>query len=456
MKEITDLIRKDRITYESKLNAWTFGDIIKKPKVKPRGYNPFQKTVVGIIFTALSFFGCNPILYEEPPPTEATAKPSQTPTNEPTEEPTAKPTAEPENYIHISGNVEDNKTHTRQEALIQIYDTKNPDNSYSNFLGEFSTNSSGNFAITLDKLVNPEDKIYLRARTGSSWEDENADSYIRTIELDAVDNNPITVPTGNPAIRVWSYPNFDTNNDGKIDKTDYWNFREHMKETNISQHVLSDGKELGLRKFDLENLEKIQIFRDNPDGKGSFIDMEIIKNIIKTNEGIETVLPNGMQLDDYIEIVEGCPPFGIKPNYIYFYPDNSIVEGRVTPSYLNGTILTGIVNGGKIRINPNTSHMRGTINHELGHLFIAPNGEAYTLSKDLTIMYPYVGGIIDPGIADTEASGIYEYTYQPRETLDDVLGMNSSGTDSKYTSQARDISYNLSEMNKGSLDNSAN
>jgi hypothetical protein len=418
MVKIEDLIQRDRNNYTKKINAWSNGIPLKTKNKKNN--NLIQKVIAGAILMG-TLSGCPSVYepyYEKPTPTEIT-EPTSTPIPEPT--PTSTPLFK--DYVDFSGNVEDNETHTGQRALIRVYNNANED-----FLGEFSTDDYGNFSFSLEETVSElYDGVRLDTKlSDSNW--ENGESYIRRIELPSGDHNPTKSEKGFPAIRAVPYPNFDTNGDGVIDEVDYENFREHMKDTNISTTLIynSDGSisEIGLHKFDLPNLEKIRIFKYNPNGKGSFADMEIIKNIVISEYGVEKYL-DGMQLDDYVEIVEGCPPTFVNPNQIYIYPDDTIFEGRVSPRYLDGSTITGIVNGGRIRLNPTSSYMIGNINHELTHLFLAPEGESYSLPNSLTVMFPYVGGIEYPGEADIKSSKIvYEETYQPREKLDNILGMD--------------------------------
>jgi hypothetical protein len=137
--------------------------------------------------------------------------------------------------IDISGKLEDCENDERLPVggVLKAYDTKNPDGSFSDFLGETSTDSNGNFSFTLEeKSVDPSDKIYLRAITGSS---SSPTSYTRTIELSATDNNPITDPKGNPAVRVVPYDNPNKSYDDGLLYTDQkrLDFRDHMQRVNF-------------------------------------------------------------------------------------------------------------------------------------------------------------------------------------------------------------------------------
>jgi hypothetical protein len=115
-------------------------------------------------------------------------------------------------YVDISGRLEDIKNHgVGRAGPVEFYEDRiqNADGSftYSDLLGETNADSDGKFSITLEgKVVDSSDKIYLRARTGTS---SNPTSYKVTIELPATDHNPITDPQGNPAVRCVPYnPNW--------------------------------------------------------------------------------------------------------------------------------------------------------------------------------------------------------------------------------------------------------
>jgi len=93
-----------------------------------------------------------------------------------------------EDYVDISGILQDNEKDTGRVGEIKVYDdrTDNLDGTftYSNFLGETNSDSNGNFSLTLNKEVDANDKIYVRAVINSF---DNPTSYIRTKELPAKD-----------------------------------------------------------------------------------------------------------------------------------------------------------------------------------------------------------------------------------------------------------------------------
>jgi hypothetical protein len=146
-----------------------------------------------------------------------------------------------ENYIDISGRLEDCENDgVGRQGVIRVYDIKNPDGSFSDLLTESQTDINGNFSFTLDKLVDSDDKIYLRAITGTP---SSPASYTRTIELDAVDNNPITDPKGNPAVRPTpfysdfdndGYADLDKNKNGIIELQEKEDFIEHVGRVNFN------------------------------------------------------------------------------------------------------------------------------------------------------------------------------------------------------------------------------
>ncbi len=152
------------------------------------------------------------------------------------------PPPPPPDYLDISGRMEDCETNTGRHGIIRVYDDRintesrayfGPVWEYSNLLGEFETDSNGNFSFTLNKLVDANDKIYLRAVIGANW--SGKESYIRTVELDATDNNPITDTRANPAIKPVMFDNPNSSyDDGLLDtEQKKIDFREHMGRINV-------------------------------------------------------------------------------------------------------------------------------------------------------------------------------------------------------------------------------
>jgi len=342
-------------------------------------------TALGL--SALGLSGCpspyDPIPTGEPT-TEATAQPSPTPKTDPT----AEPTPVPQDYIDISGYLEDIKYHEGKQGTVVVYDTETENRdgsySYSDKLGEFSTDGSGHFSFSLEKLVNPSDKIYVRAVSGSS---SNPTSYTRTIELDAVDNDPITVASGNPAVRVTSYPSF-------CSPEDYKEFRNKTNESCSSW----------------ETLPIVKIWKYNEDGSYALSD-EGINNCIAKIENSENIpkLIRGADLEYEVEY-SSFPSEYCKDGYIYVIPNNNIPEGYTGGTYVKRASDREIL-AARIEINTDAISMENaTFTHEMGHgLGIAPDGEAGSLEnpgpipQEYTIMYTSGNVLTKPGEADEYA-----------------------------------------------------
>ena len=345
---------------------------------------------IGIGAFTLFASGC-PSPYDEvptnEPTTEATAEPSPTPKTDPT----AEPTPVPQDYVDISGYLEDIKYHEGKQGTIVVYDTEteNPDGSYSysDKLGEFSTDSSGHFSFSLEnKLVDPEDKIYVRAVSGSS---SSPISYARTIELDAVDNDPITAPAGNP-IRVTTYPSF-------CSPEDYKKFRIETNESCSSW----------------ESWPIVKIWKYNEDGSYFFSD-EGIDNCIAKIEDSENIpkFIRGADLEYEVEY-SSFPSEYYEDGYIYVIPNNNIPGGNSGwCSYIKRASNRDVL-AARIEMNTDTTSMgNGIFTHEMGLALIAQDGEPTEMPAEYTILLHTGGVSAKPGEADEYAGySTYEETY---------------------------------------------
>ena len=344
------------------------------------------------------------------------------------------------NLLDITGNIESNEDYPNYsakpgEVKIYNYDDVATYDSLNNFIGYNFTSktplidqdvSSGNFSqIQLPKVVS---KAVLRAKL-------NPDSYIRTITLDGTkdytsqNNNSLT-----DKIRVVPYPTLYSKE----------NFKEFMREINISQTPDEYGKEFGLRRWNLDNLVGIEILKYNPWTNNSndvFTDpqQQAIADKIKNSSDIPLFINSKKNLGSIIQPdtkdnqdsnnhydSSGNPNSG----WIIVVPENNLTDmynntiAGKTSDYSTDYLRDGIIKRSKIEIRPEHAG-DAKMSHEFGHAFIAPNGEASNpLFSKYTIMDPN-GTIPLPADADIKAGKIiYEDTYLPREKLDDILGLN--------------------------------
>lgn len=376
--------------------------------------------------------------------------------------PPTPPTPPTLDYVDISGILQDNESDGAipRQGTIKIY---NPvDNS---LLKTVQTDASGNFCITLDQLVSelPSGEILQAAMTDSSG--NTLQSYVRTIMLPAGDQKPITVPTGNPAVRVVPYPNFDTNNDGIINLTDYANFKQHIYLTN------SIGT--GLEKFDLDNLYKggIEIMIENHNGNssGSFSPpvQSLIKNKILndagkwfngTNDGINLYVKGKIVQILIDDLSSNGLHYSNLNNWIVIEPYNSGTLGLDVVGHTNINLINNdptLANGALIQLvsDINGNPFDYTINHETGHASNASPGESYystsimppgyqdpsyidpIVSSDgtwngLTIMQTGINfptSSVTIGNGDLKQRSITNQdTYQRAENIDNIMGMSFS------------------------------
>jgi len=306
----------------------------------------------------------------------------------------------------ISGSLQDNESDSGQPGIIKVYDGS------SNLIRTLPTEANGNFNIKLTNYSTntPISNLILQGRITN-----NLDSYVRTVRLNGTTND-----TNGLTVRAVPAPNF-----GEVTKEQ---FRNHMGDINFGNPIYPDWH--GLKKFYLDNLNKITIFKTNSNGS-SFSDSEIerITNKIRASWDIEK-FAGLKELDSYIELTN-CYTSGFpESGNIWVVPDTNMIYGGLTQlGELSNTSRTGIIDRVKIRLaNPN----KYNISHEFGHAFVAPNpgtvlGEYTNIPGSYTIMNNY-STLTNAGPADEKAGKlVYESTYAPRERLDDILGTNWIG-----------------------------
>lgn len=381
------------------------------------------------------------------------------------------------NLIDIQGRLEDCENDGKDAyenplytpGVIRVYDASNPDQPLqtdkSDSFGNNLTNSDGSFAFQLNKRVS---QAIVQARME---EGEVPKSYVRSVRLDGNKDYQFIEGEDKP-VRVVVYPDFDTNGDWNKDLTDYENYREYMRKTNIRTDVYaSDYKEEGLHKWDLEGkvapenaLKGIGIFSENPfpengssfsTGPGS--QYEIIKEKIKASDDIEVLvrgsnlvdldLDGFPDLDDFIledyQLEEGThyeingSYIDAKSGYILVVPDNNIERTGEAELWYYQNYTTGIINGAVIKIKPSIGYgfeFKRAISHEFKHAFNSPydinlDGN-YTNGPDLlpglTILrYDTPNTTAGEGKADKKDPYIVnEGTYLPRERLLNILRIN--------------------------------
>lgn len=340
-----------------------------------------------------------------------------------------------EDYLDVEGYLQDNETDTGKQGTVKIYD------SLKNFIGETTSTSDGHFVFSsLDKKVSDvSGGIIIQARSGTSpdWT-----SYVRTVNASVNSAEGIEPDVMVNLIRVVPFPAFDCSYGG-ISSNE--NFRTFMHQIDFA-YVYGNA---GLVRWDLNQLEGIEILLQNPDNGISFTGekQNIIADRIKSSSDIELYV-EGRELDSLIQIDNSYPPSnphytlgpigpGPDEGWIIVVPNN-LGGGETYFAYLNDTILTGIINRVRIDLDPSIVNLNNPIaTHEFGHAFIASNSNwnghcdippfyyAYPGTNTLTTMTPNNLKLPPPGVADIKASHIiYENTYLPREKLDDILGDN--------------------------------
>jgi len=336
------------------------------------------------------------------------------------------------NMLDISGQLQDNETDSNQVGVIAFYNIdKNPlpidiiyeGNGIDGQEHKLQTNSNldnVNFSIQLNARVDNLDEILLQARIGTPG---NYTSYVRTVRLnekkDYFNISPVY------PIRVVPYPDSSKGEDFSEE-----DFRKHMEEVNFA------SSSIGCERWNLEELQGIEIIEENPFNGVTFSNEEIllIKNKIQDINDIRIYIEGReLYIDEFSEkhYKEDFINKIITPDqgWIVVVP----VLQDITHEYENDTEipydgltflydhhLTGYIRKAKILLWEKTNTV---ISHEFGHALAFPY-EAYTLKGDKTIMY-WSPILPSPSPADKKAAYIiYEGTYNPGEKLDDILRLN--------------------------------
>ena len=405
--------QNDRINYETLLNRYSQGDILN-PEEKKYGFGKKAKRTIAAVVAAVSLAACQPIADPRP---DSTSTEQDSGDEGSTSGETTTPPVDPipdTDYVDISGRLQDCESDSNQPGVIQVYDsrTRNPDGTYSynNLLGETTANSEGKFSLTLEnKEINPSDKIYIRARTTNP-------SYIRTLELNSVDNNPIRDTRANPAIRCVPYPSEDIDGNGILNEIDYQKYKDHVRTSNVL-----DGR--GLVQYDIQN---IAILETNP-LTGDIMNGTEKNNLITAIAEWNSVLPS----DKKITIV--TPENGIDYNSTTLVPRKGLIllvkDSRINDEASGDTELYTydnpfIVESALSRFDTTGSLDVTTVPlHELGHALYSP------FHSDVGIPSIMASGgtsYLTTGrkYADNkEIKTVRDTTRLPEEDIEDILGL---------------------------------
>ena len=337
---------------------------------------------------------------------------------------TVKDTSQPpvDDYLDVEGYLQDNETDTEKQGTIKIYD------SLKKFIGKTQTESDGHFAYHSNskKVSDLSGGVIIQARSGT---DSNWTSYVRTANASVnsasepdVIVNPIRVVAYND-LSVWS-PSVTPEQ-----------FKTFMNQINTSY--------AGVRGFELSQLEGIEIIDIDPLGSGSNfspIQQDTLANKIQDINDIRiyvegrnlnvqkdsgslytkhystTSVPDQITPDPGWIIVAPKNIGGGQTSFFWDFDSGKIKRARIDLGVVNDVVPT----------------------HEFGHAFIAANPDydghcnippfyyaSPSGANTLTIMTPDNLKLPPPGVADQKAAHIvYENTYQPREKLDDILGIS--------------------------------
>ncbi len=336
-------------------------------------------------------------------------------------------------YVTISGRLEDcENDETGRQGIARVYDTNTVGASpiiiksaangtvvNDSYGYGVETDATGNFSITLEKLVDNSDEIYLQAGTTSS---RALTSYVRTINLPAKDANLSTGsdPRASPAIRVM------LNTDLSIYGITKEDFKKSINYLNAP---------LGLFKYDIQNIEIV----DADLGDGSFSNEEINKiynKILDPNDigGYVKERVLNVQRDDQLDpsIKESKKHYDSEGNSItqkwaVISRNNNLPEGWQGSTDTIGSGIPMTVGMASIWIKTVDDTV---ISHELGHAlalrydYTASTSVPPTLSGDRTVM-DYDFTPITASFADKKAARVvYEDTYLAGESLDNIMRLD--------------------------------
>lgn len=331
------------------------------------------------------------------------------------------------NATTIRGALQDSETDTGGEGEVRAY-KQNGDGTYT-LLDSDRTDADGNFTLSFSDSVSEFD---LQARLKDGAVDAG---FVRTVTLPGESRQ---------GYLVRSVPYTNLNGDTVQTDVTPWHFREFIIDT-------IDGGQ-GIRKWDLDRLQGIEVIDDNPTSNTGYFTQEELDHIydVLTDPEDGRIYFNGkevpVQIDspttpDSDKHYDIEPIFGsIDPHdgWIVIIPeDNKEAFGSAWVDIDHGTghYYRGLVD---LETNENTEYgdfmdsSRGTLSHELGHVGFyfegAMRGHTRTLrtSQTVTSLYTRVGEpyCVKACPMDKKAAKlVYEDTFPNKTRADDVLGL---------------------------------
>ena len=339
--------------------------------------------------------------------------------------------------LDVEGYFKELDTDSAAEAVIKIFDK----NSTTPIAQTVSNASNGYFSVhSTNKKVSDLSGVVIEAavKENGVWK-----SFL------VRENFPAGDVTISEPLRAKLFPNYCTPSE----------FKTFMNQINMSSY--------GLTRFDLNNLQGVEILRGDPLNRGfnftlnnqNFIEDKINnpgdiglyvgeKDLNGSNPGwvdvqIDMNDPNQDPPNKHYTLSSDRKIIlDINSGWIIIFPNN-IGGGQVFHGYLNNNKSTGIINRAIIDL--------GVVNnavttHEFGHVFIASNpgydghcnippfyNGLPPATNTLTIMTPNNLKLPPPGVADIDARKIeYNYPYFPGKMIDDILGQTFSDGESVY------------------------
>jgi hypothetical protein len=297
------------------------------------------------------------------------------------------------NLPRISGQLQDARLDAGQRGKIIVYSARD-----STFLKEILTDIQGNFDFRLDQ---PPNGLILQMRLEKPISDSN---YVRTIRLPGKDTTGLLV-------RPYHYSSVLFENG--ISRED---FISYFNETNYFFVKPS------------QTLINIEILDENPFGHGVFTpdEQDFIKDVI---QNYLSCYIEGRQFNIQKDNQSSQKHYTISPSSTRFVlPDEDwvIIQKDTTLSHGGGARYfdnnqDGYLEGGGIVLK--YAFFPRLVSHELGHIYVAPNGHVIILAN-FAVMDGSGGPLIYPGPADCEVARVMnETTYQPREKIQDILGL---------------------------------